>query len=76
MFLSSTLEDVGDSLDVTVGPRGVRGTDGSSGGGNDDEETDGENGLLVGDLFDLKRRDEENVGYPSMNRREIPSISE
>jgi len=49
------LEDVGDSLNVTVGPRRVRGTDGSSGGGNDDEETDSENSLFVGDLFDWQK---------------------
>jgi hypothetical protein len=50
VLLPSPLQDVGDPLDVAVGPGRVRGTDGSSGGGDDDEETDGEDGLLVGDL--------------------------
>jgi hypothetical protein len=58
MFLPGTLEDVGDSLDVAVSPRRVRGTDRSSGSGYDDEETDGKYGLLVGNLL---TREESNV---------------
>lgn len=51
MLLPGTLQDIGDPLDVAVGPRRVRGTDGSRGGGDDDEETDGEDGLFVGNLW-------------------------
>jgi hypothetical protein len=50
VLLPGSLEDAGDSVDVTVRPGSVRGTDGSSGSSDDDEESDGEDGLFVGDL--------------------------
>lgn len=50
VFLSRTGKDTLDSVNVTVGPGRVRGTNGSSDGSEDDEESNGEDSLLVGDV--------------------------
>lgn len=50
MFRSGTVQDPLDSLNVTVRPRVVWRADRGSDRGEDDEETDGEDGLFVGDV--------------------------
>lgn len=50
MFRSGTVQDPLDSVNMTVRPRVVRRADGGSDRGEDDEETDGEDGFFVGDV--------------------------
>ncbi len=50
VLLAGTVQDAADALNVAVGPRGVGGTDVLADRVEDDEEADGEDGLLVGDL--------------------------
>lgn len=50
VFRSGTVQDPLDSVNMTVRPRVVRRADGGSDRGEDDEETDGEDGFFVGDV--------------------------
>lgn len=50
VLLTGAVEDVTDAVNVVVGPFRVWGTDVLADGVKDDEEGDGENGLLVGNL--------------------------